>query len=333
MKLHFALLLVLGLSFSACIEDATQTILFEQGTVIMAVVGLMMVVIALAYALGNALHLPNAIVFAKDELYHLGFSMMLLLGFSGIVVFSCDLTGMFFTQTMGNIGAGSCYSAGSGTSPNEVAECYVSQAKNDARSMSERYIQKYLDNMMDSTFAWSLALPLFEAYTATAGAYKRIVSNQYSMIMNSFLVPALMSISMQKFVLIFINENVIRWILPTAFVMRFFPPTRHMGNIFIAIAIGLYVLVPMLYAFNLSMYEVVLSDCGAFARAACDNVIDNNSCGTSVACAGCETTCGNADSLWNVARLIPQAFFLPNLTMALVITFLSSIHKALRVIG
>jgi len=333
MKLHFILLLVLGLSFSACIEDATQTILFEQGTVIMAVIGLMMVVIALAYALGNALRIPNAIVFAKDELYHLGFSMMLLLGFSGIVVFSCDLTGMFFDQTMGSIGTSSCYSAGGGTSPNEVAECYVTQAKNDARSMSERYIQKYLDNMMDSTFAWSLALPLFEAYTATAGAYKRIVSNQYSMIMNSFLVPALMSISMQKFVLIFINENVIYWVIPTAFVMRFFPPTRHMGNIFIAMSIGLYVLVPMLYAFNLSMYEVVLSDCSSFARAACDNVIDNNSCGTSVACAGCETTCGNADSLWNVARLIPQAFFLPNLTMALVITFLSSIHKALRVIG
>jgi hypothetical protein len=327
MKLQYLLLLLIGLSFPACIEDATQTILFEQGTVIMAVVGLMMVIIALAYSLGTALHIPNAIVFAKDEMYHLGFSMMLLLGFSGIVVFSCDLTGMFFTQTMGTISTGSCYSSGSGTSPNEVAECYISQEKNDARSMSERYIQKYLDNMMDSTFAWSLALPLFEAYTATAGAYKRIVSNQYSMIMNSFLVPALMSISMQKFVLLFINENVIRWVLPTAFVMRFFPPTRHMGNIFIALAIGLYVLVPMLYAFNLSMYDVVLNDCSAFAKAACDNVIDNNSCGSPA------TTCSNPDSLWNVARLLPQAFFLPNLTMALVITFLSSIHKALRVIG
>jgi hypothetical protein len=327
MRLQYILLLIMGLSFSACIEDATQTILFEQGTVIMAVVGLMMVVIALAYSLGNAFHIPSAIVFAKDEMYHLGFSMMLLLGFSGIVVFSCDLTGMFFTQTMGSIGASSCYSTAMAQSPNEVAECYVSQAKNDARGMSERYIQKYLDNMMDSTFAWSLALPLFEAYTATAGAYKRIVSNQYSMIMNSFLVPALMSISMQKFVLIFINENVIRWVLPTAFVMRFFPPTRHMGNIFIALAIGLYVLVPMLYAFNLSMYEVVMNDCGTFAKAACDNVIDNGSCASP------ETTCGNPDSLWNVARLIPQAFFLPNLTMALVITFLSSIHKALRVIG
>ncbi|MFH0885448.1 MAG: hypothetical protein V1861_07100 [Candidatus Micrarchaeota archaeon] len=327
MKLYYLLLLLAGLSFSACVEDATDTILFEQGTVIMAVVGLMMVVIALAYALGNALHIPNAIVFAKDEMYHLGFSMMLLLGFSGIVVFSCDLTGMFFTQTMSSIGGGSCYSTAMGQSPNEVAECYISLAKNDARSMSERYIQKYLDNMMDSTFAWSLSLPLFEAYTATAGAYKRIVSNEYSMIMNSFLVPALMSISMQKFVLLFINENIIRWVLPTAFVMRFFPPTRHMGNIFIAIAIGLYVLVPMLYAFNLSMYEVVMNDCSSFAKAACDNVIDNNSCSNPA------TTCGNPDSLWNVARLIPQAFFLPNLTMALVITFLSSVHKALRVIG
>lgn len=335
MKLHCLLLLLAGMSFAECVGDATETILFEQGPVIMAVMGLMMVVIALAYALGTALHIPNAIVFAKDEMYHLAFSVMLLLGFSGIVVFSCDITHLFFSQTMGSIGAGSCYSVAMDQTPNEVAECYIAQAKNDARAMSERYIQKYLDNMMDSTFAWSLAIPLTEAYTATAGAYKRIVSNQFSMIMNSFLVPALMSISMQKFVLLFINENVIRWVLPTAFVLRFFPPTRHMGNIFIAIAIGLYVLVPMLYAFNLSMYEVVMNDCSTFAKAACDNVIDAGSCGTLMAStsASAANTCGNPDSLWNVARLIPQAFFLPNLTMALVITFLSSVHKALRVIG
>ena len=87
---------------------------------------------------------------------------------------------------------------------------------------------------MDSTFSWSLQWPLLNSYTSTAAAYKRIQSNQYDIIVNSFLIPALMSISMQKFVLIFINENVIRWILPTAFVMRFFP----LGEVTIEFRVG-----------------------------------------------------------------------------------------------
>ena len=43
--------------------------------------------------------------------------------------------------------------------------------------------------------------------------------------------------------------------------------------------------------------------------------------------------CGEEGSFWSVARLIPQAFFLPNLTIALLVTFLAGVNKALRVIG
>jgi hypothetical protein len=334
MRLAIFLLAVLGLAFPAsCLTNATDIILSEQGTLIVIIMSLITVVIAIAYAVGSAIHNANYIVFAKDEIYHLLFSIMLLFGFSGILIFSCNITGFFFEQTFTNLGdTGTCYHAGQ--SVNSVAECYLKAAKEDARSMSERYIQKYIDNLMDSTFAVSLQIPLFNAYTAVTGAYKRVLSNQYNIIFNTFLVPALMSLSMQGFALTFINENIVRWVLPIAFLLRFFTPTRHMGNIFIAIVIGLYVLVPFMYAFNLAMYQVVFSDCNTFARAACDNVIDNNGCGSITNPAGSgAATCSNPDSLWNVARLIPQAFFLPNLTIALLITFFGSIHKALRVIG
>jgi hypothetical protein len=278
---------------------------------------------------GTVLHDANYIAFAKDEIYHLGFSIVLLLGFSGLIVLSCNISDLFFTQTFVNLGTTTCYSPG--TSVNSIATCYIQLAKNDAKSLTERYINQYIEKMMDSTWSVSLQIPFFNAYTATVGAYKKVVSNQYSMIANTFLVPALMSISMQKFILTFVSDNIIKWILPTAFLLRFAPPTRHMGNIFIAIAIGLYILLPLLYVFNLAMYDVVLNDCSSFARAACDNMIDNTNCYSSPSSAA--QTCSNPDSMWYVARLIPQAFFLPNLTIVLLITFLSSIHKALRVIG
>ena len=326
MRTLILLLALASMASASCVSTATDTIMSEQGVFIGVVIMLMVVVIAFAYMFGTALNYPNFVVFAKDEMYHLGFSVLLLVSFSAIMVFSCNLTQLFFDETFGNLGTSKCYFEG--RAPMDVAECYVGDAKNDARSLSERYIQKYIDNMMDSTFAVSLAIPLMTAYTATAGAYRRVVASQYNMIFTTFLVPALMSISMQKFVLLFIDENVIQWILPVAFLLRFFPLTRHMGNIFIAVAVALYVLVPMLYAFNMAMYDVTFRDCNSFARAACDFVIDGGGCESNPA-----TTCSNPDSLWNIARLIPQAFFLPNLTIALVITFLGSIHKALRVIG
>jgi len=233
---------------------------------------------------------------------------------------------MFYASTFEHIvgTSSACYSPGQGV--NDVSACYVTLVKNDAERMAEKYIQRQISELMDSTFSWSLSLPLMHTYTAVPGAYKRVTSNQYDMILNSFLIPALMSISMQKLALDFINENAIQWLLPAAFVLRIFIPTRQMGNMLIALAFGLYVIVPFLFVFNLSMYEAVLTDCDNFKEAVCDNVVDSG-------CANPSSACDNPYGFWSVARLIPQAFFLPNLTIAVFITFLTGANKALRVIG
>jgi hypothetical protein len=190
---------------------------------------------------------------------------------------------------------------------------------------------------MDSTFSWSIQLPLVDSYTITGAAYKRIISNQYDMILNSFLIPALVSISMQKLLLNFINEDAIRWILPIAFLLRIFIPTRQMGNILIALSLGLYVIVPFMYVFTLSMYDASINMCNtsgsySYANAVCDSPIDSYSCPVTNAVTEAQV-CSNTDGFWNVASLVPQAFFLPNLTLVVLITFFGSVNKALKVIG
>ncbi|MGV8084893.1 MAG: hypothetical protein ACP5N9_01425 [Candidatus Bilamarchaeum sp.] len=312
----------------SCLNNATDIIFSEQGTGIVLVAVFMVVVIAIAYAVGSALSHSNYVVFAKDELYHLGFSLLLLIGFSGVVVFSCNTLDFFYSSAFSqmNLGTTSCASMNAEHGIFSVSNCYIDQVRTDTKRITESYIQKHLDEQLQSTFAFSINVPLFNSYTSTAPAYRKIVSNQYDMIANMFLIPALVSINMQKIVLSFISENVIRWILPIAFLLRFFIPTRHIGNILIALSLGLYVIVPFMYAFNLSLYDTAKADCERFADASCDNVFDNY-CSPSI------VTCSNPDGFWEVARLIPQAFFLPNLTIALLITFLGSIHKALRVIG
>ncbi len=312
----------------SCVSNATQLVLSNEGLNIAAVITFTIVLIALAYAVGNVFTNANYTVFAKDELYHLAFSIVILAGVSGIILTSCGIIDLFFGSIFPQLGTypSGCYTTGQ--SMQGAASCYLDLTKSDATRLSQSYIKNYLDKLMDSTFAWSIQWPLLNSYTSTAGSYKRIQSNQYDIIVNSFLIPSLMSISMQKIMIDFISENVIQWILPAAFILRIFIPTRQMGNMLIALVIGLYVLVPFMYVFNFSMYDLVNTqqDCQAVAPAVCDFVVDSG-CGSPA------QTCTNPDSFWNVARLIPVAFFLPNLTIALLITFLSAMHKALRVIG
>ncbi|HSB47210.1 MAG TPA: hypothetical protein VLD37_04285 [Candidatus Bilamarchaeum sp.] len=330
--LFLALLALAGVSFPAlaCISDATNVVLSQQGVNIGIVLMLTIFVIAAAYVAGSVLTNANYIVFAKDELYHLAFSVAFLAGFSGVLLMSCSIMDTFFDSLFTNLGTlpSGCYSGGSMQS---TASCYITLVRGDATRLSESYIQHYLDELMDSTFSWSLQIPLLNTYTSTADSYKRVKSNQYDMILNSFLIPALMSVSMQKIMLEFISENVITWVMPSAFLLRVFIPTRQMGNILIALSLGLYIIVPFMYVFNFAMYDVVnnQADCQQFAPAVCDFVADSG-CGNPI------QTCdnlGSSDSFWNIGRLIPVAFFLPNLTIAILITFLGAIHKALRVVG
>lgn len=327
-----AFLLLLSVpAFAAmdCIGDASQVIWgpeYGMKGLILAVIGLTIVVIALAYMLGTTFGNTNYVVFAKDEAYHLMFSMLILMGFSGIMLASCNTVDMFYSSVFDNLGTlpSGCFSSTS--TMQEVATCYMGNAKAEAVRLSQHYIDQYIGKLMDSTFAWSLQIPMMNSYTSTADAYKRVLSSEFDIILNSFLIPALMSISMQKIGLDFITENLVYWMLPSAFVLRIFIPTRQMGNMIIALVIGFYVLVPFMYVFNFAMYDALLTsgDCTAVRDYVCDFALDGTSCANA---------CSNPNGFWQVGRLIPLAFFLPNLTISIVITFLSSLNKALKVLG
>jgi hypothetical protein len=316
-KVFLFLILLASVGFSAsCVDSVSNIILTEQGGNIAIVLMLTVMVIAIAYMIGSATGNPRATIFAKDELYHLGISLLLLVGFTGIVGFSCQVMDYFYVSTFEQLGNLSCYIEGRDLG--SVSKCYIKLAKNDADQIAKQYLKENIDNQMFSTFSITIQIPLLDAFTSSADAYKKVYAQQYDMVLNSFIIPALLSLSMQKILLEFITDNVIKWVIPIAFLFRVFFPTRQMGNFLIALAVGLYVLIPFMYTFNLAMYDIVSLDCANFSGATNDIVFGG----------GCSIY-----GFWNVGRLMPQAFFLPNLTLALFITFMGAINKALRVIG
>jgi hypothetical protein len=316
-KLLFLLLLFAAISFPAsCIQNATNVIFSEQGTNIVLVIVIVGMVIALAYMIGSLTSNPRFTVFAKDELYHLGISILLLASFSVIIGSSCSIMGFFYSSTFEKLNVTSCYNPGEDL--NTVSNCYIKMVKSDAEFTAQRFLKEYINNQMYSTLSITIQVPFINAQTVSAEAYRKVYSQQYDLVLNSFIIPALLSLNIQKIILEFVSKNVISWILPIAFLFRVFIPTRQMGNFLIALSIGLYIFLPFLYTFNLAMYDISSQDCSKF-KLATDDVVFGDGCSTY--------------GFWNVGRFLPQAFFLPNLSIALFITFMSAVNKALRVIG
>lgn len=316
--LLFSLLLLLSVSHSLeCLENATDYILSEQGVLIVGVLVFTMLIIIIAYIAGTFTGNPNFLVFAKDEAWHFGFSVLILLLFSMILLLACNSVDFFYKTTLEELGTTTCYS--STAEMTAVSICYLDQAKRDAERIAENAIDEYVDKLMSSTWSATISIPLLNSVTSAAGAFRRIDAFQYDTVLYTFIFPALVSFNMQQLFLTFISDVVLKWILPAAFVLRIFPPTRQMGNMLIALSIGLYVIVPFMYTFNLAMYDVINEDyCTDYYGIIWDGAFGG---------------CGDTGNFWDVARLLPQAFFLPNLTIAFLIAFLVGVNKALRVIG
>ncbi|MBI5046405.1 hypothetical protein HZC07_01600, partial [Candidatus Micrarchaeota archaeon] len=106
MKAILFLLIVIGIAFAPlnCVSNSTQIIVQEQGGNIAVAIMLVILVIVCAYSIGSIISKAEYIVFAKDELYHLGFSVILLIGFSGILLLSCTTTDFFFGSTFQSLG-------------------------------------------------------------------------------------------------------------------------------------------------------------------------------------------------------------------------------------
>lgn len=322
----FTLLLMfaaLGFSAACTTNFADDIIQGEIATYTGMAIALVVVLVVAAYMIGTASNNVNLLLFAKDEMFHLGISLMLIMTIGGFLIFSCTIISGFLDFSLQSLlgGSSTCYS---GTeSPSSVARCYIAVIEGDARSMLRSATRESVRYEMSSGMIFGLYNPLTGGIMTPLDAEKKTYGMQLDMVSMTFILPALTSISMQKFFLNF-GIDFIRYLLPAALFFRVLPKARTMGNLLIAVAIAMYVFLPTMYALNAAMDEVIFRspELGCTSGSDTEELIK-------------DTVMGDCDSLynfWAVARLLPQAYFLPNLTLAVTITFLSGINKALKVL-
>lgn len=325
MKKLFMLLLILAISFASldtCTQDVLSIVKSEQGELIGIVIALTTVAIVLIYLVGKFTEKVEYIVLAKDEAYHLLLSAILLISFGGVITTGCLISESLtqFTVSATNVNMPCPISV-----PSVTAACNLQYLEAKVDNMIYTLTHYQIKYLQDSGWAYSAGNILEgETKTTMMEAYKKVYANEIDILLSSYIFPVRLSISMQKTALKLIDETIITWILPIAFLFRFFPPFRSAGNILLGICLALYIIFPLFMIFNFLMYYSVASDCNKYVELFKDKPLDRE--------IGLPT-CGSPISLWEISTLIPLAFFLPNLAIALTITFIAAVDKALRVIG
>ncbi len=321
MKFKFFLLFVFVVSVCFAEELSCPNLAINElfagdnGTYLGVAFMLMILLVAVAYMGGSLTQDTHLTVFAKDEFFQVLISGVIVAGIAGLLLFSCTFFSSMFSLGTSNpqfqaaIADSVCYNQ---QTLSGIALCSVSSMEDKVRSMAGTAIKQSIKQEMDSTFAMGIYNPLTGGAVVPRGAYKRTYAMQYDMVANSFLIPVLVSLTMQRIFISF-STDLVLFLIPAGLFLRILAPTRQMGHVVIALVIGLVTVLPLFYAFNGLMFDA----------------IDIPTCQFNDAVFGeCDDVLGFA----TIARFMPQAFFLPNLTIALFITFLSAINKALRVI-
>ncbi|MDD5337093.1 MAG: hypothetical protein PHS02_01270 [Candidatus ainarchaeum sp.] len=336
-----------------CASDSVRRMIDDgAGGLIALVIFTTIVALGLIYMVAYALNRQEYILLVKDELFHLGVSIAILIAFGMIMSVSCALVGDAFNFAYHNINKGSltdpCY--GQGTTVQSVSVCYMHSMEEDAKEIINTYTKANIDLQLKAS-GYVSYYGLLSGTTFAPKAYMRSQAAFIDNVNNIFVIPAYVSIYAQDvFMRYFVGyatrdeagnitnpSAILGLLLPGAFVLRFFPPTRQVGNMLIAFSVGIYLIIPVFIALNAIMYQYTFTpqDCSTIPLYR-DVIADPISIWGGSAVTGSADQallCDSSASLLAVARLYPQAFLLPNIIIVVFIAFMTSVNKALKVLG
>ncbi|MCX8163350.1 MAG: hypothetical protein N3D10_02230 [Candidatus Micrarchaeota archaeon] len=278
--------------------------LFSPNSQILYAIALVIFLVIISYMVGQTIHNPYLLMWAKTEGLTLFWSVILILIIVGAINFSCLAASFFLPKEL------------YGINPILYISSYFDKIISFSTSKSIQLVKESFQNYFDSMQLYADA----ESVAPTSGTFgvyylagKREWST-YKETLNSYLIPLLASIYAQKFIVENLFAMLTSFILPAGIFLRIIPLLRDAGDFIIAISISLYIFVPLIYVCSFVSIEKIFQTSGPEAL---NKIIDLG-----------DNTIG--DSLAVVGFLTILAVFIPNLILVIVITCSMGIFKALK---
>ncbi len=261
--------------------------------------------IALAYMYGKLSHDVKSETWAKDEAQNLLISVLLLAGLLVFFTGSCKLAEEYV-----------------GGSPFSASYAYMNKLlSNNGVSVLRDLTYGSLKNQMEATQYLFIGFTPYQGYGMAEKANFRALSAHKEFLIDLYL-PVIASLNAQKYLLQMIEVVSAAVLLPFAFILRLVPPTREYGNMLLALFFGLYIIVPSTYALSGRAYDNLMK---APYTVNVHKFQDSVAFGNEPA--------GSQSQFFRLASTLPQAIFLPNLVLIILISSVIAISKALRAIA
>ncbi|MCX8197207.1 MAG: hypothetical protein N3G80_02740 [Candidatus Micrarchaeota archaeon] len=301
----FVFLVIVGFANASQYADVCEISRFHPDSVgfIIYALALVSFIISIAYMYAKFSHDVKAETFAKDEAKNLLITVILLAGLLAFFTGSCRIAFEYI-----------------GKSPFEAAYYYMNSVLvNNGLSIARQLTYSSLSNQLDATAYLFVGFTPYKGYGLAHRANLRVVSSQKEFLLDLY-IPIIASISVQKYLLQMIEFVSVSVLLPFGFVLRILPATREYGNVLIALFFGLYIITPSLYALSAREYAKIMKEP---YRVVGHSFEDKMAFGSQS---------GTASTLYRIASTLPQAIFIPNLILVLLISCISALSKALRAI-
>lgn len=178
-------------------------------------------------------------------------------------------------------------------------------------AMLRQLLDASLRNQLAATDFQFDSNPLTGGFGEARSAKLRASANAQDSVVN-MLMPMIASLKVQREVILLIRDLALPFLLPLAFFLRLMPGTRTAGDWLLALGLGLGAVFPLTYVLNSAIDSGVPS-------------LGYNGIDKTFASAPVDRDIPFAQ----VGLLIPQAVFLPNISLALTLTFIMGFARLL----
>ena len=238
------------------------------------------------YMIGQFVNSPRWIAIGKDTLFQAFYTLFLLVFFVFIYeTFSTVLINLFSSYIGYDLVS---------DDPFEIAKRFLVWIYLELSTLlmlifqGSFMVETILKNII---VVESNTIPITVRFSDLAAFLNLVINMAMGILMTSFFIN-----SFQILLLSFVEDSLLRIILPIGVILRFLPFSRKAGSILIAIALGTYIISPLVYLMDIGILQEVSDRADQFSELQLINAFYNR--GTLENVIG-KTPCGYAKELYN----------------------------------